>query len=127
MKSFVVGLSIVLLLASCASPKSGGPHVTIAFADQLSKAEPIEVADEFMRPLRTVPFLGRMFIPSDFRRGSPKYAIVSFDLWSSDFGSRRDIIGGKLVVAGEEYVVVAIAPPKVRDLAGRKVWLPKQN
>lgn len=118
---------VALGVAACVVPAPRNPAVVVTFASYSSEAEPVEVAAEFLRPLGTVLSLGRLFIASDFARGLPKAAIVSFDLWRSAFDSRRDIIGGKISVAGEEYLVVAVAPPNVRELAGRRVWLAGQS
>ncbi|MGB6485012.1 MAG: ABC transporter permease [Candidatus Acidiferrales bacterium] len=71
------------------------------------------------------PFLGRGFTPEDT---TPRpVAVLSYDLWRSQFGSDREILGKIIQMDQMEYTVIGVAPRDFRglgDLRSPDVWVP---
>jgi putative ABC transport system permease protein len=72
------------------------------------------VSGDFFPMLRIHAQRGRLLQPEDDRVGGPKVAVVSASLWHRRFGSDADLVGKSLVLSGEPYTVVGIAPEGFR-------------
>ncbi|MGA2098635.1 MAG: ABC transporter permease [Candidatus Acidiferrum sp.] len=57
---------------------------------------------------------GRNFLPEEEKTGADHVAILSNALWRTRFASDPDIIGKPIRIDGESYVVVGIAPARLR-------------
>ena len=60
--------------------------------------------------LRVVPALGRNFIPEEERPGH-RVAILSHELWVSDFASSPGVIGQLIKLSDEPSTIVGVMPP----------------
>lgn len=71
------------------------------------------------------PVLGRLFSKSADRSQGPREAILSYGLWQSAFGGKKDALGRTLGVNGELFTIVGVMPRDfgfpARDTA---LWLP---
>jgi len=69
------------------------------------------VSGNFFRVLGVEPVLGRGFrADEDKVPGRDAVVVLSHDLWSSQFGADRSVIGRKLRLNGVEFTVVGVAP-----------------
>jgi hypothetical protein len=57
------------------------------------------------------PILGRTFTPSDFKPGNPSDVVLSYGLWQSRFGGKRDVLGRSILLDGVSHSVVGVMPP----------------
>jgi predicted permease len=57
---------------------------------------------------------GRIFLPEEEKTGGEQVAILSNELWRTRFASNPDVIGKAIDMDGESYVVVGIAPARLR-------------
>jgi putative ABC transport system permease protein len=64
--------------------------------------------------LQVPPERGRGFAAEEESPGRDHVVILSHSLWQSRFGSDAAIIGKPILIDGEPYVVVGIAPPRLR-------------
>ena len=63
------------------------------------------------------PVLGRFFVATeDTPPVGATVAVISHELWSTDFG-RSDVIGRSLKVGTMQYTIVGVAPPSFRGTA----------
>lgn len=60
--------------------------------------------------LGVLPMLGRGILPGEDIVGGPRVAVVSYEVWQSRFGGRRDIIGTTLTLSNEPWTIVGVAP-----------------
>lgn len=56
------------------------------------------------------PLIGRTFSKDDDRLGAPPVAIISEALWKRNFGSARNIVGGRLVADGIGRTIIGVMP-----------------
>src|SRR6185295_7697265 len=64
------------------------------------------VSPGFFGALGVPPALGRSFVAGDERWGSHRLIILSDGLWRRRFGADPQIVGARLTINGEPYVVV---------------------
>jgi len=69
------------------------------------------VSENFFSVLGMQPALGRMFQESDDRgSGSDPIVVLSYDCWQRRFAQDPNVIGRKLLINGNPFVVVGVAP-----------------
>lgn len=70
------------------------------------------VSENYFGVLGMTPVLGRMFDDSDNRGpGSDPVVVLSYDCWQRRFAQDPAVIGRKLLINGNPFVVVGVAPP----------------
>ena len=73
------------------------------------------------------PALGRMFSVEEDHPGAGQVVILSHALWSTRYGSRRDVIGQAVKLDGAPYTVVGVMPPKFYVQSDKELfWIPLQ-
>lgn len=70
------------------------------------------VSAGFFTTLGTQPGHGRGFVFQDEQWGSHRVAILSDGLWRRRFGADPTMVGQRMTLNGEPFVVVGILPPK---------------
>ena len=81
----------------------------------IGAGEPVRVEGElvaanFFTALQIHPALGREFVAGEDRPGASRVVVMSDGLWRSHFGRDPQILGKKLLLDGEGYEVVGVAP-----------------
>lgn len=83
------------------------------------------VTPELFDLLGARPLAGRLLQEQDARPDAPRVAVLSAGLWQSQFGEQPSAIGRSLVLGGEPYLIVGVAP---RDFyfpdREVQVWIP---
>jgi putative ABC transport system permease protein len=108
---------------------AGLAAIVMGSANLTGRGEP-EVLDigrvsaDFFPLLRLHPLLGRTFRPEEDTPAWRRVALLSHDLWQRRFGADPNALGQGLLLDGESYTVVGVAPagfdfPRKRDL-----WIP---
>jgi predicted permease len=72
------------------------------------------VSANFFPILGVNPILGRNFTSEEDRRGASPTALISEGLWKRKFASDRNVIGQRLVVAGQPRTIVGVIPASFR-------------
>lgn len=83
-----------------------------------------EVTASTFEVLGTAPFLGRTFTRDDEREGTPGVVVVGYDLWRTDLGGDRDVIGTTLRVGGVPRTIVGVMPEGFLFPVRQQLWLP---
>jgi predicted permease len=81
------------------------------------------VSPELFDVLGVRPALGRSF-DSETLQGNHRRVILSNELWHRLFGGDATMIGRSIMLDGELFDVVGIAPPKVDFPFGTELWTP---
>ena len=73
--------------------------------------------------------LGRTFRPDeDQHPGGDGVAVLSYGLWSRDFGGARDVLGRRLNLNGTSYTVIGVTPPQFKGTllfaSADQIWIP---
>jgi predicted permease len=72
------------------------------------------VSANFFPILGVNPILGRTFPPEEDRRGATPTALISEGLWKRKFASDRNVIGQRLIVAGQSRTIIGVIPASFR-------------
>jgi MacB-like periplasmic core domain len=72
------------------------------------------VSASFFPILGVNPILGRNFTPEEDRRGANPTVLISEGLWKRKFGSDRNVIGKRLIVAGQPRTIIGVIPASFR-------------
>src|SRR5262245_11029255 len=96
---------------------------------EIVAAEAVDGA--YFAALGVRPLFGRAIDDDDDRRGAA-VAVLSHRLWHARFGSRRDVVGGTVRIAGRPFEVIGVAPPEFDGLTaprglrifGAALWIP---
>ncbi|MGH9766011.1 MAG: ABC transporter permease, partial [Blastocatellia bacterium] len=69
--------------------------------------------------------LGRAFLPEEDKPDANRVVMISYRLWRQRYGGDRDIIGRDLLLNGEKYSVVGVAPAGFQFLESEiGLWVP---
>jgi putative ABC transport system permease protein len=70
--------------------------------------------------------LGRGFLPEEDVPGGPRVVVLGHQLWQSRFGAQPQVLGQTLVMNGEPYTIIGVAPAGFRHPAAAELWTPLQ-
>lgn len=82
------------------------------------------VGASFFDVLGVPPALGRGFTKEEDSPNGPRAVVLSDSLRRRIFGESSEIVGRKLLLRGEPYEVVGVAPPGFRAGAAADLWTP---
>jgi predicted permease len=94
-------------LSGLASYNGGG--VTLQTQGAARRLDAQTVSTNFFTVLRATPILGRDFEWEDEKPGN-RAVMLSYDLWQSEFGSSREVVGSSIVMDGHSYRVTGVMP-----------------
>jgi predicted permease len=78
------------------------------------------------RTLQVEPLIGRLLTDDDLAAGGRHVAVLSHEMWTTRFGSDRQVLGRTIVLDGASYRVVGVLAlgTEVPHLGSVKVWVP---
>ncbi|HVU36175.1 MAG TPA: ABC transporter permease [Opitutaceae bacterium] len=82
------------------------------------------VTSDFFRILGVGPIMGRDFTPEDNKPGAEKVAMISYQLWQSDFGKSPDVIGKGVRINGKSATVIGVMPAGFKFPINEDIWSP---
>jgi putative ABC transport system permease protein len=82
------------------------------------------VSADFFPTLGVRPEHGRSFLPEEEMVGRHRAVVLGYGLWQRRFGGDPAIVGQKIVLDGQPYEVVGIAPAGFDFPMGSQVWAP---
>jgi putative ABC transport system permease protein len=82
------------------------------------------VSGDFFDVLGVRPLLGRTLSPRDDARGSERVLVITHGLWQRRYGGAiDDVIGRRLTVSGQRFVIVGVMPPDIQYPRGVDGWM----
>jgi len=82
------------------------------------------VSPAFFDALGIRPAIGRTFVQDEETFGRHRVVVLSDALWKRRFDADRNIVGRRLIIGGEPYQVIGVAPPHFGFPDGTEVWAP---
>jgi putative ABC transport system permease protein len=89
--------------------------LTLTGRGEPSEARTVVVTADFFAVFGTKPLLGRVLLPSDGERGAPPVAVLSENMWRSQFGADPRIIGSSVALDMRPFTVVGVMPAEFRS------------
>ena len=69
------------------------------------------ISADLLPLLGAQPAIGRGFSADDDRDGAPPTLLLGWSLWQSAFGGDESVLGRKVTLDGEPFVVIGVMPP----------------
>lgn len=95
--------------------------------DQAGRVEALAtklVTASFLDALGLVPQFGRGFLASEEAPGSSRVVLLSQTFWTERFNRDPAAVGARLLLDGQEHVVVGIMPPVPAEYEATMLWRP---
>jgi putative ABC transport system permease protein len=83
-----------------------------------------QVRAHFFEVFQGTARLGRTFLPGEDEVGRDHVAVISNSFWVSQFASDPGVLGRKMILDGEPYLIIGVLPPGNFDLTATKIWRP---
>ncbi len=74
----------------------------------------VQGSDDFFDVFGVAPILGRTYRPGEDEPGKNDVAVLSYDVWQSNFDGQTSVIGRTLDLNGHQYVCIGIMPAGFR-------------
>jgi len=104
-----------------------GFNANLTGAGEPEKLNGAAATSEFFRVFGISPLIGRTFAPNEDQAGHEHVVVLSHGLWTRRFGADRAVLGRKIVLNGEPYGVIGVAPPRFAFPDGSELWAPLAN
>ncbi|MBN9656970.1 MAG: ABC transporter permease [Acidobacteria bacterium] len=88
------------------------------------------VSANYFRGLGVAPVIGRAIAEEDLKPGSPNVAVLSYGYWTRQFGRDRSIIGHRISLNGQPFVIIGVAPQEffgVNAALPPDFWVPLRD
>jgi putative ABC transport system permease protein len=83
-----------------------------------------DVSPEFFPTVRSAAALGRTFAPDEIQGKNDHVAVLSDGLWKRRFGADPNVLGKRVELDEESYVIVGVMPKTYTYPAAAEVWKP---
>ena len=74
------------------------------------------VTGNYFQVLGVPAAIGRTLLPEDDRPGAPRVTVISHAIWTRDFGRDPSALGRTLLIHGQPYTIVGVAPESFTGL-----------
>jgi predicted permease len=74
------------------------------------------VTGNYFQVLGVPAAMGRTLLPEDDRAGAPRVTVISHAIWVRDFGRDPAALGRTLLIHGQRYTIVGVAPESFTGL-----------
>ncbi len=69
------------------------------------------VSGNFFRTLGVQPWIGRLMTDDDDREGAAPVAVMSYHIWTDNYGSDPSVVGAGYQINGHAFTVIGVTPP----------------
>ena len=83
------------------------------------------VTSGFFQVAGTEALLGRTFTAEEYQPGNERVVVLGHGLWQRRFGADPNVVGRKLTLNGQPYVVVGVMPREFQLPPDREIWAPR--
>ncbi len=86
--------------------------------DRPERLVALRVSKDYFHVLGASPYIGGDFQASDELPGNQRVVILSYEVWKRRFSADRSIVGRKVLMEGEPFTVIGIAPEGFEHCGG---------
>jgi putative ABC transport system permease protein len=101
-----------------------GWAATLTGRDEPERVQAFRVSPQFFDVLGATPVIGRAFLPGEEQPGRDRSVVIGDGLWKRRFGADPGVVGRQILLDGEPYALVGIAPPGFDFPIGSQAWAP---
>lgn len=70
------------------------------------------------------PVVGRFFLPKEEMTKEAPVVVLNYGLWRDRFGSDPQVAGRSVILNGESYTIIGVAPATFKPPVSGHVWIP---
>jgi macrolide transport system ATP-binding/permease protein len=85
--------------------------VNLQAASHVQYLQAARVSAHYFDVLALHPLIGRNFSEEEDRPHGPRAAILSYTLWRNAFGASTNVLGQKVLLKGEPFIIIGVLPP----------------
>lgn len=74
----------------------------------------VQGSDNFFDVFGVAPMLGRTYRPGEDQPGKNDVAVLSYDVWQTNFGGSADVVGRTIDLNGQPYTCIGVMPAGFR-------------
>lgn len=74
----------------------------------------VQGSDDFFSVFGVAPILGRTYRPGEDQPGRNNVAVLSYDVWKTNFGGQSGVIGQTIQLDGKPYTCIGVMPAGFR-------------
>jgi putative ABC transport system permease protein len=93
-------------------------------SDQAERLFAARVTGNFFELFGVPPASGRLIEVADDEPGAGRVVVISYGLWQRRFGGKADVVGQDLVLNGDSYTVIGVAPAGFDSPRRVDLWKP---
>jgi putative ABC transport system permease protein len=97
---------------------------TLSGRGEAERVQGFRVSSGFFDLLGITPALGRTFARDDGQLGNHRRVVLGDGLWKRRFGADPAIVGKDIIVDGDAFTIVGVAPPGFAFPVGSELWVP---
>jgi putative ABC transport system permease protein len=97
---------------------------TLAGRDGPDRVAGATASASFFRVMGAAPGAGRWFTDDEDQRGGDRVMVLSDGLWRRRFRGDATVLGTTVLLDGQPYTVVGVAPPAYAELWRTDAWIP---
>jgi predicted permease len=99
-------------------------NANLAVGDGAERVDFAMTSANFFQVFGVQPQMGRFFLPEEEKAGHNPVAVLSYGLWQRQFGADPALVGKSIMLDGQAYTVVGIAPAGFQYPDRTEVWVP---
>jgi len=96
----------------------------LSAADESERINLAMTSANFFQVFGLQPQMGRFFLPDEERAGHDPVAVLSYGLWQRHFGGDPSLVGRSIMLDGQPYTVVGVAPAGFQYPDRTEIWIP---
>lgn len=82
------------------------------------------VTPVFFQSASIKPWLGRVFVASEYKSGKEQVVVLSHRFWKEHLGGDPHRIGSMIRLSGKTFTVLGVMPPSFEVPPGTALWMP---
>jgi len=106
-----------------------GTGLTLSGGEKPKLFEGALVTANYFDVLGVRAVMGRTFRPDEDKHpGGDSVAVISYGIWTREFGAAPDVIGRQMILNGNDYTVIGVTPPQFKGTFlfanNDQIWIP---
>jgi predicted permease len=96
----------------------------LSAADESERIDLAMTSTNFFQVFGVRPQAGRFFLPEEEMAGHNPVVVISYGLWQRHFGGDPSLVGKSIMLDGQAYTVVGVAPAGFQHPDKTEAWIP---
>ena len=82
----------------------------------------VDVTDDFFNVMGAQPVMGRTFLSGEEKPNTPFLAVISYDLWKTEFNSDPKVLEKTITLDGQPHSIIGVMPAGFEYPKDTQIW-----